>query len=107
MAKNSKKTSRGKLKGKLKAKTNKAARKRFKITATGKVLFWPAGRRHLQSAKSPKKRRQSRRWRELESFSDRRKIHKILNSSWKRENPQEHKAKNPAQPAPATPQTKG
>ena len=107
MAKNTKPTSRGKKKGKLKAKTNKAAKKRFKISATGKVMYWPAGRRHLMSAKSAKKRRQSRRWRELESPPDRKKIHKLFNSSWKRPNPQEHQAKNPAQPAPATPPTKG
>ncbi len=108
MAKNTKPTSRGKKKGKLKAKTNKAAKKRFKITATGKVLYWPAGRRHLQSAKSPKKRRQSRRWRELASPSDRKKIHRLFNSSWKRPNLQEQKARPAAQTAPATaPETKG
>jgi large subunit ribosomal protein L35 len=99
MAKNKKKSKAGKIK----VKVNKAARKRFKITATGKVMYWPAGRRHLQSAKSPKKRRQSRRWRELESPSDRKKIHKIMGTSHKRDTPQEQKPQAPVQPAPAQP----
>lgn len=35
--------------------------KRFKITATGKVLFHGAGRRHLLQGKSPKRRRSLRK----------------------------------------------
>lgn len=38
-------------------KTKKAASKRFKITATGKVMRSRAGRRHLLQGKSPKRRR--------------------------------------------------
>jgi large subunit ribosomal protein L35 len=38
-------------------KTNKSAAKRFKITATGKVVRRSAGRRHLNQTKSPKRRR--------------------------------------------------
>jgi large subunit ribosomal protein L35 len=38
-------------------KTKKAASKRFKITATGKVLRSSAGRRHLMQGKNPKRRR--------------------------------------------------
>lgn len=38
-------------------KTRKAVSKRFKITATGKVLRSRAGRRHLLAGKSPKRRR--------------------------------------------------
>lgn len=38
-------------------KTRKAVAKRFKITATGKVLRSHAGKRHLLSGKSPKRRR--------------------------------------------------
>ena len=38
-------------------KTRKAVAKRFKITATGKVMRSRAGRRHLLSSKSPKLRR--------------------------------------------------
>lgn len=40
-------------------KTNKAVRKRFKITGTGKVLRASAGRRHLAGSKKSKKRRQT------------------------------------------------
>ncbi|MBM3822002.1 MAG: 50S ribosomal protein L35 [Verrucomicrobia bacterium] len=38
-------------------KTRKAVAKRFKITATGKVLRSRAGRRHLLSTKNAKRRR--------------------------------------------------
>ena len=38
-------------------KTRKAVAKRFKITATGKVLRFKAGRRHLLQTKSAKRRR--------------------------------------------------
>jgi len=38
-------------------KTKKAASKRFKITATGKVLRHRAGRRHLAQSKNAKRRR--------------------------------------------------
>jgi len=41
-------------------KTKKAAAKRFKITASGKVLRKSAGRRHLMQTKSPKRRRNLR-----------------------------------------------
>jgi large subunit ribosomal protein L35 len=41
-------------------KTKKAAAKRFKITAKGKVLRLSAGRRHLMQTKSPKRRRKLR-----------------------------------------------
>ena len=38
-------------------KTNKSVSKRFKLTATGKVMRSRAGRRHLLAGKSPKRRR--------------------------------------------------
>ncbi len=38
-------------------KTKKSVAKRFKITATGKVLRARAGRRHLLQGKGPKRRR--------------------------------------------------
>lgn len=38
-------------------KTRKAVAKRFKITASGKVMRSHAGKRHLLSTKSPKRRR--------------------------------------------------
>ncbi len=39
-------------------KTKKAVAKRFKVTATGKVLRAQASRRHLLSSKSAKRKRQ-------------------------------------------------
>lgn len=38
-------------------KTKKSVAKRFKITATGKVLRSRTGKRHLLQGKSPKRRR--------------------------------------------------
>ncbi len=40
------------------SKTRKAVAKRFKITATGKVMRAQASRRHLLSSKNAKKKRQ-------------------------------------------------
>lgn len=42
------------------AKTKKSVAKRFKISATGKVLRPHAGRRHLLAGKRPKRRRRLR-----------------------------------------------
>jgi len=39
------------------AKTKKAAAKRFKITATGKVMRYGSGKRHLNAHKSSKHKR--------------------------------------------------
>ena len=41
-------------------KTKKSAAKRFKITASGKVLRSSAGKRHLLQGKNPKRRRNLR-----------------------------------------------
>ena len=41
-------------------KTKKSVAKRFKITASGKVMRSSAGRRHLCQTKSPKRRRNLR-----------------------------------------------
>ncbi|CAN5527273.1 50S ribosomal protein L35 [soil metagenome] len=40
------------------SKTRKAVAKRFKITATGKILRSQASKRHLLSSKSSKRKRQ-------------------------------------------------
>ncbi len=45
-----------------KMKTNKAAARRFKITATGKILHKQAGRRHLNEWKSANVKRKLRGW---------------------------------------------
>ena len=44
-----------------KIKTNKSAAKRFRVTATGKVLRNKAFSRHLRSAKTSKRRRNLRK----------------------------------------------
>ena len=43
-----------------KMKTNKAAARRFKITATGKILRKQAGKRHINEWKSPDRKRKLR-----------------------------------------------
>jgi len=63
---------------KYKIKTNKAAKKRFKVTATGKVLFYPTGHKHLMSSKSSKKRRHSRRMKLFKGKSDRNDVLRML-----------------------------
>lgn len=45
---------------KVKKKTRKAVSKRFKKTATGKVLHKKPGRRHLASSKTRKQKRRLR-----------------------------------------------
>ncbi len=60
-----------------KVKTNKSARKRFKITKKGKVLTSQSLRRHLLTDRSSRKKRQSRKWREV-SESDKHRIQALL-----------------------------
>ena len=48
---------RNRSKPKLKLKTHRGAKKRFKITATGKVIRAHAGKRHLLGTKAPKRMR--------------------------------------------------
>ncbi len=49
-----------------KLKTNKAMRKRFKITKTGKVMSTSSLRRHLMTDRTSKKKRALRGWREVD-----------------------------------------
>jgi large subunit ribosomal protein L35 len=44
-----------------KARTNRGAAKRFKITGTGKVRHYKAGRSHILTKKSPKRKRNLRK----------------------------------------------
>jgi large subunit ribosomal protein L35 len=44
-----------------KMKTHKASRKRFKVSANGKLMRTQAGKKHLNSPKSGKRKRQLRR----------------------------------------------
>lgn len=53
-------------------KTRKSVAKRFKITATGKVMQSHAGRRHLLAHKSPDRRRRLRKQVEAPSGDARR-----------------------------------
>ena len=43
-----------------KVKTNSSAKKRFKVTATGKITFQNAYRRHILTKKSTKRKRNLR-----------------------------------------------
>ncbi len=44
-----------------KVKTNRGAAKRFKITGTGKVRHYKAGKSHILTKKSPKRKRNLRK----------------------------------------------
>lgn len=44
-----------------KIKTNRAAAKRFRVTASGKIKRYKANKRHILSSKAPKRKRQLRK----------------------------------------------
>lgn len=48
-----------------KMKTNKAAARRFKLTATGKIMRRQGGKRHINEWKAPKVKRKLRGWSEV------------------------------------------
>ena len=60
-----------------KTKTRSAAKKRFKVTAGGKLLRRPAMRSHNLEKKSSKRKRGFRKFREA-TGADRREIKKML-----------------------------
>lgn len=60
-----------------KLKTNKAAKKRFKVTATGKVMVSRSNRRHLLTDKESTDKRALRKWKEIDS-TDRGRIRVML-----------------------------
>ena len=60
-----------------KIKTNKAVKKRFKITKRGKVLASSSFRRHLMADRKPKKKRQLRGWKAVDP-TDRHRIKGLL-----------------------------
>jgi large subunit ribosomal protein L35 len=60
-----------------KMKTSSAAKKRFKITAAGKVLRRPAFRTHLLEGKTAKRKRHKRGTREVPS-QDVREVKRLL-----------------------------
>jgi large subunit ribosomal protein L35 len=60
-----------------KLKTNRGARKRFKVTATGRILRSKAFRRHLLTTKSARRKRALRREAEV-AAGDRPRIRRML-----------------------------
>ncbi|WP_457601268.1 50S ribosomal protein L35 [Hydrogenivirga sp.] len=46
---------------KVKMKTNRSAKKRFKVTATGKIKRWRGGGSHYNTKKDPKRKRRLRK----------------------------------------------
>lgn len=59
-----------------KMKTKSGVKKRFKITATGKVKHGPVGKRHRLINNSPKRTRQLRGMRALKNDGDARVVKK-------------------------------
>ncbi|HLS90870.1 MAG TPA: 50S ribosomal protein L35 [Limnochordia bacterium] len=60
-----------------KLKTHKSSAKRFKITASGRVLALKSNRRHNLEKKSPNRKRRLRKYTEL-SYADSKRVHKLL-----------------------------
>jgi len=46
---------------KAKLKTNRSARKRFRVTATGKIKRWKSGGSHYNTKKTPSRKRRLRK----------------------------------------------
>jgi large subunit ribosomal protein L35 len=61
-----------------KLKTKKSAAKRFKITGTGKIMYYGAGGGHLLSKKSKKRKRRIRKPHILENKGDAKTIKRLL-----------------------------
>lgn len=62
---------------KQKHKTKKAMAKRFKVTGSGKIMFYPAKRRHLLTGKPSHKMIKLRRARALKSVDAQRVLNLI------------------------------
>ncbi len=60
-----------------KLKTKKAVRKRFKLSAKGKVLYHPSFRRHLLGDKSSSRKRRLRRAK-LVDATDQKRVTRCL-----------------------------
>ena len=61
-----------------KLKTKSGAKKRFKITATGKVMCGPARKRHNLRKRSPKMKRQARGFGQMAKGDAAKVIHHFL-----------------------------
>jgi len=62
---------------KLKLKTHRGAAKRFKVTATGKILRMHSGKRHLLGTKRPKRMRHLKKLTQV-SPADAPKVRRML-----------------------------
>lgn len=62
---------------KIKLKTNKAAKKRFRITKNKKVLGTKSFRRHMMTDRTSKKKRQLRGWHVVDK-TDSKRIQQLL-----------------------------
>ncbi len=60
-----------------KMKTRKAAAKRYKVTASGKVKYKKQGTRHILTKKSPKRKRHLRHS-DVLSDAETKKVRKLL-----------------------------
>jgi large subunit ribosomal protein L35 len=60
-----------------KQKTKRGAAKRFKVTASGKILRWRGWKSHLLEWKSPRRKRQLRKATSV-SKADRKRIRRLL-----------------------------
>jgi len=63
---------------KYKLKTYKAAAKRFRMTATGKIMRTKGGKSHLRRRKSKRAKAQYSRMLEITAPADRRRIKRLL-----------------------------
>ncbi|MBF0284795.1 MAG: 50S ribosomal protein L35 [Magnetococcales bacterium] len=60
-----------------KIKTHKSAAKRFSVTGTGKITHHKAGKRHLLTHKSTKRKRNLRDV-DMLSHADRERVHQMM-----------------------------
>lgn len=61
----------------MKLKTHKGLKKRIKVTGTGKILHWRAGKSHLLAKKTSKRKRRLAMKKEL-SKKDAKRIKKLI-----------------------------
>jgi len=62
----------------MKMKTHKGAKKRFKVTGSGKVKRGKAGRSHILTKKTSKRKRHMRRAGEIATSGDRTRMLRLL-----------------------------
>ncbi len=61
-----------------KLKTKKSLAKRFKVTGTGKILYYGAGGRHLLSGKKSKRKRRIKKAKLLKAKGEIRMVKRLL-----------------------------